>query len=134
MHVAFHDEICLAAAVVALSSHTVYKRVVRADKRGGGTPLRGILWNLAYKDQHRKAPAKLIFLDVNAGGPVIDDVRSLGCYTSSWCLEERKESSAGAVLLLDVNIDGVLDGIAIAQVNIIEFGVRVLKSSSRRNP
>jgi hypothetical protein len=47
VHKAFRDDICLVAAVVALARRTVHKRVVGADERAAGTPLRGIFWDLA---------------------------------------------------------------------------------------
>jgi hypothetical protein len=91
---ALGNKVCLFAAVGALFSRGVHERDVGTDETVTGTPLRRICRNVAKEDEHGKALTKLVLLEMNAGRPVLYDVR--GRLSGSWvysCM--RGASSAG---------------------------------------
>ena len=94
MYETFGYKVRLFTTVAALVCRAIHERDVGTDKRGTSPPLRSIRRNFTKEEEHRKALAELILLEVNAGRPIIYTL--LGLLSVLWlygCM--RAASSAG---------------------------------------
>ena len=100
VHETLGHKVFLFAAVGALVRRAVHERNVGTDERRTGTPLGSIRRNVTEEEEHRKALAKLILLEVNAGRPILDNLRVRvygarlrGCMRSASSACERMNAS-----------------------------------------